>query len=81
MNATMQCPKCPAKLETVERHGIVIEICEGCQGVYLDRGELEQIIDAESEYLATLPTSENPETIYQGKHRSGIMHQIFSGEH
>lgn len=73
----MRCPKCDAVLDTRERHGVVIEECPGCQGVFLDRGELEQLIDAESEYLATLPSSDHPDTTYQGRHRSGIIQRIF----
>jgi uncharacterized protein len=73
----MRCPKCETALDTHERHGVVIEQCPGCQGVFLDRGELEQLIDAESEYLASLPGGQNPETIYQGRHRSGIIQRIF----
>ena len=74
---TMRCPKCGSGLDTLERHGVVIEQCPQCQGVFLDRGELEQLIDAESEYLAGLPAGENPETMYQGRHRGGIIQQIF----
>ena len=77
-DATMQCPKCESKLGTHERHGVVIEECPGCKGVFLDRGELEQLIDAESRYLAELPDGVNPETTYQGRHRRGIMETIFS---
>jgi Zn-finger nucleic acid-binding protein len=74
---TMRCPKCDATLNTLERHGVVIEECPGCQGVFLDRGELEQLIDAESDYLATLPNGVNPQTTYQGRHRGGIIQRIF----
>ncbi|MFC4054370.1 zf-TFIIB domain-containing protein [Actinomadura syzygii] len=77
-NTTLQCPKCESKFDTHERHGVVIEECPGCKGVFLDRGELEQLIDAESRYLAELPVEVNPETSYQGRHRRGIMQQIFS---
>ncbi|MBT2206748.1 zf-TFIIB domain-containing protein [Actinomadura sp. NEAU-AAG7] len=76
----MLCPKCGAGLDTHERHGVVIEECPGCKGVFLDRGELEQLIDAESEYLATLPDGENPDTTYQGRHRRGIMERIFASD-
>lgn len=75
----MQCPKCESGLTTLVRHGVTIEECPVCKGVFLDRGELEQLIDAESEYLATLPDGENPETTYQGRHRRGIIQQIFAG--
>ncbi|MEU6034493.1 zf-TFIIB domain-containing protein [Actinomadura sp. NPDC047616] len=77
--ATLQCPKCDSSLHTHERHGVIIEECPGCQGVFLDRGELEQLIDAESRYLAELSDGENPQTTYQGRHRRGIVQQIFSG--
>lgn len=79
-DATLQCPKCDSKLDTHERHGVVIEECPGCKGVFLDRGELEQLIDAESRYLAELPDEVNPQTTYQGRHRRGIMQQIFSAD-
>ncbi|MFC6884213.1 zf-TFIIB domain-containing protein [Actinomadura yumaensis] len=77
---TLQCPKCESALDTHERHGVVIEECPGCQGVFLDRGELELLIDAESKYLAELSEDENPETTYQGRHRRGIMERIFAGD-
>ncbi len=35
---------------TVNKNGIHIEQCEGCRGIFLDRGELEQIAGAESSY-------------------------------
>lgn len=79
-DATMQCPKCDSLLDTHERHGVVIEECPGCQGVFLDRGELEQLIDAESKYLAELSDEDDPDTTYQGRHRRGIMQQIFAAE-
>ena len=78
--ATLKCPKCDSLLHSHERHGVVIDECPGCQGVFLDRGELEQLIDAESKYLAELDEGENPQTTYQGRHRRGIVQQIFSGE-
>jgi Zn-finger nucleic acid-binding protein len=74
------CPKCSAEWDTHERNGVVIEECVGCQGVFLDRGELERLIDAESEYLAELEPGQNADTTYQGRHRRGIMHQIFTRE-
>jgi Zn-finger nucleic acid-binding protein len=37
-------------MTTVDKNGIHIERCEGCRGVFLDRGELEQIAGAESSY-------------------------------
>ena len=41
------CPKCRGEMRTYERNGVVIDQCEECRGVFLDRGELEQLLDAE----------------------------------
>jgi len=62
---------------TTDRSGIMIDECGGCRGVYLDRGELELLIDAESQYLATLPEAQSPDTTYQGRHRHGVVRQVF----
>ena len=40
---------------TVERGGVHIEQCERCRGVFLDRGELEHILDAEQRHYAGVP--------------------------
>ena len=44
----MTCPKCGAEMQSYERNGVQIEQCERCRGIFLDRGELEQLIGAES---------------------------------
>jgi uncharacterized protein len=42
----MNCPVCKdAQLVMTERQGIEIDYCPGCRGVWLDRGELDKIID------------------------------------
>lgn len=75
----LTCPKCSGKWDTHERNGVVIEECAGCQGVFLDRGELERLIDAESEYLAKLdPAGDAADTTYHGRHRRGIIQQVFT---
>lgn len=41
------CPQvCKTKLVQVSKHGITIDMCTECKGVWLDRGELEKILDA-----------------------------------
>lgn len=45
----MRCPKCGTKLETVQHHGVTIEECPSCQGMWLDRGELEALAQRENE--------------------------------
>lgn len=41
----MQCPVDGATLVMSERSGIEIDYCPTCRGVWLDRGELDKIID------------------------------------
>nr|WP_075353424.1 zf-TFIIB domain-containing protein [Desulfovibrio sp. DV] len=41
----MQCPKCAIPLHMAERCGIEIDYCPQCRGVWLDRGELDKIIE------------------------------------
>jgi Zn-finger nucleic acid-binding protein len=35
-------------MRTYERSGVLIDQCTECRGIYLDRGELDRIVDAES---------------------------------
>jgi Zn-finger nucleic acid-binding protein len=42
----MKCPTCPeTNLVLSERQGIEIDYCPACRGVWLDRGELDKIIE------------------------------------
>lgn len=76
--ANLQCPKCLIELRSFERTGIVVEQCGNCKGIFLDRGELERLVDAESDYLASLPSDDSAATQsgYVGKRRSGFMSQF-----
>jgi Zn-finger nucleic acid-binding protein len=41
----MQCPVDGERLVMSERQGVEIDYCPQCRGVWLDRGELDKIID------------------------------------
>ena len=41
----MNCPKCDGKLVETEYENIKIDVCNNCTGVWLDAGELAQIVD------------------------------------
>jgi Zn-finger nucleic acid-binding protein len=41
----MLCPTCKTPLTMSERQGIEIDYCQTCRGVWLDRGELDKIIE------------------------------------
>jgi Zn-finger nucleic acid-binding protein len=51
----LTCPKCHGPMRTYERSSITIDQCTDCRGVFLDRGELERLIDAESGFYADTP--------------------------
>ncbi|MFO6421544.1 zf-TFIIB domain-containing protein [Hylemonella sp. W303a] len=56
----MQCPVCSnARLVMSERQGIEIDYCPQCRGVWLDRGELDKIIDR-SQGATPAPSAAQP---------------------
>ena len=44
----MKCPNCNVALTMSERQGIEIDYCPQCRGIWLDRGELDKIIERSS---------------------------------
>jgi uncharacterized protein len=44
----MKCPNCNVSLVMTDRSGIEIDYCPDCRGVWLDRGELDKIIERSS---------------------------------
>jgi len=51
----MICPVCGGQLRAVERSGIEVDICPQCKGIWLDRGELEKILQRETQYAEAEP--------------------------
>ena len=41
----MPCPVCKVPLSMSDRQGVEIDYCPQCRGVWLDRGELDKIIE------------------------------------
>lgn len=41
----MNCPVCNVELKMSDRQGVEIDYCPRCRGVWLDRGELDKIIE------------------------------------
>jgi Zn-finger nucleic acid-binding protein len=44
----LTCPKCHGAMRTYERHGVHLEQCTSCRGVFLDAGELEHLTAMET---------------------------------
>jgi Zn-finger nucleic acid-binding protein len=46
----MTCPKCRGEMRQYERSGVTIDQCTECRGIFLDRGELEKLFEAEASW-------------------------------
>ena len=46
-----RCPKCGAELVPVPYRGIELDKCSRCQGVWLDFGELDQVVAKDKGFL------------------------------
>lgn len=74
--AGLLCPVCQTDLMMADRQGVEIDYCPKCRGVWLDRGELDKIIERSAAYEA--PPSRAPEDrrgegreTYRGDDRRG----------
>lgn len=76
--AKLICPKCGARMRTYARNGITIDQCTACHGIFLDRGELEQLISAESSYLGGHPDDRRQAAgSPDGKRGRGFLGELF----
>ena len=41
----MLCPNCTTAMREVTKSGVLIDVCPDCKGTWLDRGELEKILN------------------------------------
>ncbi len=46
--STLTCPKCASEMRNYERNQVHVDQCTGCGGLFLDRGELEALVNAEN---------------------------------
>lgn len=61
----MQCPVCRVGLVMSDRQGIEIDYCPQCRGVWLDRGELDKIIErSQPAAAAPAPVAPQPQPSY-----------------
>ena len=52
----LMCPNDNAAMQTLERGGVQFDMCPNCRGVWLDRGELEKLMEsATAEGRASAP--------------------------
>ena len=67
----MSCPVDGATLVMSERSGIEIDYCPTCRGVWLDRGELDKIIERNATEQAPAPRQQPSYQQHQGNHAYG----------
>jgi Zn-finger nucleic acid-binding protein len=74
----MKCPVDGSTLIIADRSGVEIDYCPQCRGVWLDRGELDKIIDRSVPYAE--PTPQHRGTDRGGerkKKRGGFLDELF----
>ena len=62
---TMKCPTCTdTPLVMAERQGVEIDYCPACRGIWLDRGELDKLLDraAAAAPVAAAPAQQTPQS-------------------
>lgn len=59
-NTSFDCPRCGVTLTMSERQGIEIDYCPQCRGVWLDRGELDKIIERAEAVQPPPPPPQQP---------------------
>jgi Zn-finger nucleic acid-binding protein len=61
MTTDLICPKCQGAMRSYERSGITVDQCADCRGIFLDRGELEHLVDAEQSWQRREPSQRERE--------------------
>ena len=56
-SAGLPCPACRVDLVMSERNGVEIDYCPKCRGVWLDRGELDKILERAANEMPGGPSS------------------------
>ena len=82
----MKCPTCAIDLVMSERSGIEIDYCPTCRGVWLDRGELDKIIERSQAVRVEAPPivpqgQFQPQSVQREAYRGGGHHDDHHEEH
>lgn len=78
----MNCPTDGTRLEMSERSGIEIDYCPECRGVWLDRGELDKIIERNDRDGRGRDDDDRPHSGQQAprkKKKSSFLSELFEG--
>ncbi|EOB4991594.1 zf-TFIIB domain-containing protein [Campylobacter upsaliensis] len=67
----MLCPVCNVDLMMSDRSGVEIDYCPKCRGVWLDRGELDKIIERSTPVNERANSSYSKNDYHQSHHNDG----------
>ena len=56
----MKCPQCNEPLLQADRKGVEVKFCRHCKGVWLNRQELDKIVEHSALYLPRTTTGVSP---------------------
>jgi len=81
----MKCPHCNVTLVMSDKQGVEIDYCPECRGIWLDRGELEKIIERSAQSHTPTPRphqtySNEPRYEKQYKHDYDDHHHEHHGD-
>lgn len=78
----MKCPSCNTPLTMSERSGIEIDYCPQCRGVWLDRGELDKIIERSASETLSHPKNrdDDRDDRYMGKDKYSNKNDPYGNE-
>lgn len=62
----MKCPNCNETLLMSDKNGIEIDYCPSCRGIWLDRGELDKIIERSADPYTPKAPSQKVDDRYYG---------------
>jgi Zn-finger nucleic acid-binding protein len=88
---SLTCPKCHGQMRSYERSNVTVDQCTECRGIFLDRGELERLVDAENTWHETTrapqppPPQHTPQTYpqrgydpdYKRKRKKSFLDELF----
>ena len=78
--AGMPCPVCRVSLVMSERQGVEIDYCPQCRGVWLDRGELDKIIERSAQEAPAAAPVQQP-SFSQPQYDQGYQQPYGHGHH
>lgn len=67
----MKCPVCSVNLVITDRNGVEIDYCPQCRGIWLDRGELDKIIERSNSFESQRRSDrDRDDRVYRESHSS-----------